>query len=437
MASVGESGSKLSLNETVFLALVGLVVWAGNETSAAGDVSPWFRSRLFGVPLNYLLLAVLITLILPYIVNTPRFVFTERLKSSGLWIWVVLTWLVVSVALAVALLRGVPELFADWRNLAVAAVVAVVAGKWLAVQTWRRFAIVDLAITFGLLSVPIMIGYATGSGSVVGGVRTTVFDGTTLYLASFAAITGAWYLLVETEWLGRVRVGLVTVATVSGSLVVLLSLRRSFWLVWAVGLVTVLIVYLRTREVKGIRLYVALFGSFLMVAAAFLWLGTETIVNRLGSFSPESTGSFSATNEDHVNDLLDAWRIIEREPILGLGIGQKYETQLISDWKLESFEVHNAILHVWLKFGLIGAVAYIGFHVAWARYALRTPPSGAVPIGAFVVGTMVATLAGTWPYNRFQLAVFFGLLLTLSLIEPRPTATVPSTVSVGTARRSP
>lgn len=435
MSAVGGSGSRLSLSEAVFLGLVTLVIWVGNETSAAGVVSPWFRSSIFGVPLQYLLFATLVILVLPYIVTTQRFALIGRLKKSGLWFWVVLAWIAVSLALALGLLRGVPELFADWRNLAVAAVVTVVASKWVATQNWRHLAVIDLAITLGILSVPLMIAYATGSGSTVGGVRTTVFDGTTLYLASFAAIAAIWHLLVDSEWLGTLRVALLSVAAIAGSLVVLLSLRRSFWLVWAIGLATVLISYFRTRQVSRIRLYLAFFPAILVMVGAFAWLGTETVIDRLESFSPESTGRFSATNEDHVNDLIDAWRIIERDPILGFGIGQTYETELISDWKLESFEVHNAVLHVWLKFGLIGAVAYVGFHFAWARYALRMPPSAGVPIGAFVIGVMVATMAGTWPYGRFQLAVFFGIILALTLVDSRPSSSVAPALSLETVQR--
>ena len=68
---------------------------------------------------------------------------------------------------------------------------------------------------------------------------------------------------------------------------------------------------------------------------------------------------------------------VHRHPVMGIGLGRSFQTQRIRDWKEESVMVHNAPLHVWLKYGLMGLVCYVWFHVAlfrWLDQRLRAPP---------------------------------------------------------------
>ncbi|HJQ95306.1 MAG TPA: O-antigen ligase family protein, partial [Acidimicrobiia bacterium] len=227
----------------------------------------------------------------------------------------------------------------------------------------------------------------------------------------FAAITAAWFYLLPNPSHGGSRAVLLNVAGIASSLLILLSFRRSFWVAWAVGLASIVLMSMRVKHRRGIRLYGALLGLGVLIVIVIVVLGTETIGARLESFLPASTGQFSATNEDHLNDIVDAWNVVERDPILGLGIGRAYETNLIADWKTESFEVHSAVLHVWLKFGIAGAVAYLAFHVGVIRAALQSREL--VPIAAFFVAELAATAFGTWPYGSFQMSVFHGLLIAL------------------------
>ena len=402
---------RLRGSEIAFLAVAMGVTWLGNEFPTSGGVSPWFQQTPLGIPAHFLLFFLLLAVLAPYVVATPRFSMAARMRELGLFRLAVLAWAVIGFAIAVAIFRGSPELFADWRNLLITTITAVFAAKFLASQPWRQIALIDLAIVYGLLSVPTLIVYALGQGTSLFGVRTTVFDAPTLYTAGFSAVTAAWFYLFPSPSQGRTRVTLLNFAGIASSLLVLLSFRRSFWVAWAVGLAVVLLISMRLKQYSRIRLFAALAGLGATIAVAVVALGTDAIGARLESFLPGSTGQFSATNEDHLNDIVDAWHVVERDPILGLGIGRAYETNLISDWKTESFEVHSAVLHVWLKFGIAGAVAYLAFHVGIVRAALRTREL--VPIAAFVIGELAATAFGTWPYGSFQMSVFHGLLIAL------------------------
>ena len=394
-----------------FLVVVMGATWLGNEFPTSGGVSPWFQQTPFGVPAHFLLFFLLLAVLAPFVVTAPRFSMAARMRDLGIFRLAVLAWAVIGFAIAVAIIRGSPELFADWRNLLITTITAVFAAKFLASQPWRRIALIDLAILYGLLSIPTLFAYALGQGDSLLGVRTTVFDAPTLYMASFSAATAAWFYLFPNPLQGRTRVTLLSLAGLASSLLVLLSFRRSFWVAWAVGLAVIVVISMRLKQSSRIRLFAALAGLGALLAVATVALGSEAIGARLESFLPDSTGQFSATNEDHLNDIVDAWHVVERDPILGLGIGRAYETSLISDWKTESFEVHSAVLHVWLKFGIAGAVAYLAFHFGIIRAALKTRDS--IPIAAFLIAELAATAFGTWPYGSFQMAVFHGLLIAL------------------------
>ena len=56
---------------------------------------------------------------------------------------------------------------------------------------------------------------------------------------------------------------------------------------------------------------------------------------------------------------------------MGIGLGTSYPTWHIRHWKPESVMVHNAVLHVWLKYGLAGLLCYLWFHVALLRWLYR------------------------------------------------------------------
>ena len=398
-------------SEAIFLLGVAITTWFGSEFGEGGSPSAWFDQRIYGVPLHYGLFVFLVLLITPYLPRDAAVPLSRRLRQIGVWPSVVAAALVLAFALSLAILRGVPELFADWRNLGVVAVTTIFASKWVAAQEWRIFVVTDIATLYGLLSVPYLVGYVLGGGSSLFGVRIPVFEGTSLYLGSFASIVAMWNVLRPDERLGSLRTTALRVAGISGALLVLLSFRRSFWLVLALGLVLVAFFHMRRQGRRPARLFVAAAIGFVVVVVTVAALGSEAVLARLESFSPTATGQFTATNEDHVNDLVDAWQIVSQDPLLGYGIGRHYETNLISDWKTESFEVHNSLIHVWLKFGVAGAVVYVWFHFALVRAAIRT--SDLLPVGAFILSQFAATMVGTWPYGRFQMAIFLGLLIAI------------------------
>jgi len=396
------------------------VTWVGDEFGGDGIASPWFRVRIAGVPLHYLLLIGLLLLLSPWIVRASRVAVAVRLKRLRMWRWVVLGTLAVGLAVALALIWGSSELFADWRNLIVIALVSTALTRWLSSEPWKREAILDLAVAYGAACLPPLIRWAAGGGTSLFDVRIPVFEGSKLYIACFAAIVcmGAWAGGLKGQ--SRVRAMLVRAAAVSAALVVMLSFRRTFWLILAIGGPLALWIALRRGYVPTRRLLRMGLVALALAAIAFVGLGAEAVLSRISSINPASdrtANEFSVSNADHINDLLDAWSVVSKQPIFGLGIGRFYDTQLIRDWKERSFEVHNPFLHVWLKFGLVGLVAYLGFYVSWVRaffaQGRRLPHQQVVmtAAGSFLAAELVGNSLGTWLEGSFKSSVFLGVLL--------------------------
>jgi O-antigen ligase len=151
----------------------------------------------------------------------------------------------------------------------------------------------------------------------------------------------------------------------SASLLVLLSFRRSFWAELAIG--ALILAALRRK-----RRLVA-FGLIVVVAALVAGLGGDRVYQRVKSMNPFVPGQaeYTSDNEDHVNEVLDAIDQVQQTPILGIGLGKMFRTPRTSDWKAESWGVHNGLLHAWLLYGLLGLVAYLWFHVSLFRWLHR------------------------------------------------------------------
>ena len=155
-------------------------------------------------------------------------------------------------------------------------------------------------------------------------------------------------------------------------LIVLLCFRRTYWGELAVGTLLLLLLQRRHR-IRSTIVICAMVG----LAAAMLG---PSFYARLQSFDLSRMDSeFSADNADHLGDLLDGWDQVRQSPLMGIGVGTSYSTWRIRNWKTESVMVHNAPIHVWLKYGIAGLICYLWFHVllfVWLyKQPKRAPPA--------------------------------------------------------------
>lgn len=341
--------------------------------------------------------------------ETPLFPRRLRLWLTGFFIS-------IGVSLTYGALQGGTELFFDWRNILLGSLFALTIYNLIGTSTHNlRIACVALIASVFVKTLYLLFAFMTGrSDFQLLGVRIPVFDGPTLGNAVFVSVAALVIALGVKSFGKEVRFFFFFSSGVTTLLLVVLSFRRSFWVQFVIaGLVAVAL--LRKRRLAATAL-----AMFLLIAA-YVQLG-PTFGQRLLSLDPFNTsGAFTETNQDHVNDVLDAWDVIKASPILGHGLGRTYETDRINTWKAESWGVHNAVLHVWLRYGLLGMVTFIGFHISLFQWLLRLIRR--LPNWSFEKGWLVATLGYLvgvfatgltfvpWPYGSFQMAI-----VTLSLI---------------------
>jgi len=428
--------SRLALRDRLgFVALVAIATWMGREHSTPdGPPTLWYRGgRVFGIPMQYVVLAAVVAVLIPFVRSrTMPFPIEKTMRYLKMFGWLIAGGIAILISFSGALVGDANNLFIDWRNIAVVMAVTWAATRWLGGREWAGIMLLDLAVVYGLLSIGPLFGFAFGRGSVSLGTTIAIFSSEILTLSAFGAIvtTAVWVFGLNSfpRWYAH----LVIAASVLSSLLVALSFRRGYWLIWVLGVGTVSLLGVRRAGVQ--RAAVPLAMASIVIIGSVIAFGTGNLALRLASFDPDAdarTNAFAATTSDHVNDIADAMDVIWASPITGLGMGVTYQTNRISAWKTESFVVHSAPVHVWLKFGVLGLIAYLGFHYAWIRASFRRLDSVVSSVvmtatGVFVASEIVATLFATWPYGRFQVSIHHGILLAALLVvtaqhfEPAP-----------------
>ena len=322
----------------------------------------------------------------------------------------------IAVSAVYGTFRGGTNIFFDWRGLALGMALYVVWAFWLQDAEEVGFCLRLFAAYTGLRIAFLYILFAFGVRDTLLGVSIPVFDGPVLSAIVFAGLLGStWYSSEPSN-----RRFLWAALAIGAGLMVVLCLRRTYWAELGIG---GFILALLQKQHRGRNLLAAL-G---VVCVAALLLGSS-LQSRLQSFDPTGdTGQFSADNADHVNDLLDAWEQVRQLPFLGLGLGTSYPTWRIRHWKAESVMVHNAPLHVWLKYGLAGLICYIWFHIALLRWLYRQIAATAAPARAFltaafayVAAEFIVTLGfAPWPYSELQLTTLLSLIVAASIAVAR------------------
>jgi O-Antigen ligase len=328
--------------------------------------------------------------------------------------------LTIVTAVLYGALHGGSNLFFDWRALALAIGIYTVFSIWLSDPQPADFAIHLFAAFMALRIAWILADFFTGGGDLLVGVRIPVFDGPTLSAVVFTALLSACLADVAPRWPALFWTSLCAAAY----LLVLLSFRRTFWAELGLG---TLFLLLSQRERRGRKLLLA--AASLLAVAALLGPAFYQRVQSM-DFTRDET-EFSQGNPDHVGEVLDAWEQVQRNPVMGIGLGRSFQTLRIQDWKEESVMVHNAPLHVWLKYGLLGLVCYAWFHFALFRWLWRQRQiSRAAPLRpayqtraawlgatlAYLAAQIVVSLGFTpWPYSSLQSTILIAFLLAAAM----------------------
>jgi O-antigen ligase len=319
----------------------------------------------------------------------------------------------IGLAIIYGALHDGTNLFFDWRALALGIGMYCVFAMWVQSPTEARSAMNLFAAYMALRIGMMYASFLRGDGDMIVGVRIPVFDGPTLSGIVFAAVLALW---MSSCAYGRWQKLLWITLSAAAYMLVLLCFRRTFWA--ELGVATGLLLLWRKQQRKRTVLL-----ATVTVGAVALALGPAFYQRMLSLDFTSGESEFSQGNPDHVGELLDAWDQVQRQPFLGIGLGRSYPTLRIQEWKDESVMVHNAPLHVWLKYGLMGLGCYVWFHVVlfrWLhrRHRVMLPEQQAWPGAALVylAAQFAVSLGFTpWPYSSLQSTTLIAFVLAVAI----------------------
>ncbi len=311
-------------------------------------------------------------------------------------------------------LRGGTNFFFDWRALALGIGLYFVWAVWIQSESAFNSAVHIFAIYMAVRIVVLYALHLSGSRESLAGVPIPTFDGPAVSSIVFTALLALRYTGFARD---RPRQLLWAGLAAASCLIVLLCFRRTYWGELVFGAVLLLLVQ-RHHRIRSAIVVCATVG----LAAVLLG---PPFYGRLQSFDFNRMDSeFSADNADHMGDLLDGVDQVRQSPILGIGVGTSYSTWRIRNWKSESVMVHNAPLHVWLKYGVAGLICYLWFHVVLFVWLYKRSKRAAAAHAAFLhvafaylLAQFVMTLGfAPWPYSELQLTTLISFILVAAFM---------------------
>lgn len=396
----------------VFGSLLSVIFWPEFPHTSLDELSPVYNKVLgsFRYIDVVLLLAAAVHVVALFCQRRKRVSFPRRVAVPG-----VAFLACIGLAIAYGAHRGGSNFFFDWRGLALGISLYFVWSFWMQSAADVEAAIGVFLLYTGIRILVIYGFYLSGQRDNLLDVTIPVFDGPILScvvftgLLAFARLGNAGHR--RYKWL----LGGLAMAAY---LLVLICLRRTYWGELALG--TLILLLMRRRH----RL-----RTFAIAAAAIAIAGCilgSSFSGRLRSLDVTSDDKqFSADNADHVYDLMDAWYEVRQSPVMGIGLGTSYRTWHIRNWKPDSVMVHNAPLHVWLKYGITGLVCYLWFHVALLYWLSRRVRSALVSEKAFLSAALayltaqfIMTLGfAPWPYSELQLTTLISFILAAAVMS--------------------
>jgi hypothetical protein len=244
-----------------------------------------------------------------------------------------------------------------------------------------------------------------------------------VFLTLYILLTAGLWIFTNSGALRRVATTLLPVVVLAD----LANTRRTAWLIFAAGLIALLVIaWIRLPQRRGLitRAVVALLaGSLLYFPLA--WSSTAVWAEPARAFrseiAPDQRDLESNTYRQFENANLMA--DIKRTTPLGQGFGIPIDYSALPFRNLADaipalrFVPHNGILYVWMEMGIAGAIAFwwlIGAALVVACRVARAPDPRLALFGAFTICALLAYLIeGYYDFGLwwFRVAVLMGCLL--------------------------
>jgi O-antigen ligase len=302
---------------------------------------------------------------------------------------------------------------------------AIVAGYWLTHRYGSKRLLFWLVVASALL---------LPQGLYNGFVLHTLsyYDASPIFLLGICSILVAFQVVNIAAW----RIPYLALAT----LVIVFSLRRAVWLDIVVALAITGIWSGRS----GFRNAVALAAGVVIVLELVSPGIAFSQIEHAVKYTTGAQGRDFSSNYRHW-ETANAWENVQHHPVGGIGPSTDWTFYNSFDGRFQPYGftyLHNSYLWVWLRFGLLGLVAYVGLFAAsaWKLLGRRLPLESTIA-GAMMVGLAIAVYTASFLTTTVRWPTTVGLLLGIGLAarsrqrsaEPVLAPTTTSSVSPTTA----
>ncbi len=270
---------------------------------------------------------------------------------------------------------------------------------------------VDLPLK--LLTAAAALAIALGLYNVGAGHSLSFYDSSFVYLVGVMAIM----VLFRGVEIGVARYPFLILAAI----VIVFSLRRG-------TIIAVLIALGITGLLKGrsgFRIAIALgLGTIAAAEIASPGLVFDNLDRLVGYFVGASGSDFSVNYRKY--ETANAWLNIKAHWLGGIGPSTDWTLYRTFDGRFKPYGLdylHNSFLWVWLRFSLVGLVAYVAFLLVSAFSLIRrSAPIESVVIGAAMAGLAFALATASFLTTTVRWPLLVGLLVGIALCARRDAA---------------
>jgi O-Antigen ligase len=294
-------------------------------------------------------------------------------------------------------------------------VLAILVGYWASLRYGTRLPLIALVVA--------------GMAAIPGGLYNAAAGDLSYYDASFVYVIGMAAIVV---FFRVVDVGILRVPfLVLSVLVIGLSLRRGATIAVAVAFLVAALFFSRGTVRRAIALALA---ALIVTELAV----PDLAISRLETLADYFSGSSGARSVDARDwESANAWVNIRKHWFTGIGPTANWTLYDTSGGLFKPAEdvrnyLHDSYQWVWLRYSLIGLIAYIAFLAGTARALLRRgAPTVTVIVGGSIAGTAIAVVTASFltTTTRWPLAVGLYLGVALAALHAQRSDQIPADTS--------
>jgi O-Antigen ligase len=167
---------------------------------------------------------------------------------------------------------------------------------------------------------------------------------------------------------------LVLLSILLNTLIVFLSLRRSYMAMYIIGIIVILLLS-KARSLVSCMILVTIFLLSIGISMNLFHkqVSLEDMFIRLESINVfkygDDKGGDITSSTGHISDVISGWNNVKEDIILGKGFGVKIKRSF--GWNEDDMFLHSEILFYWIRMGIFGLLVFLSMYIIPIGYCIN------------------------------------------------------------------